>query len=1405
MNRFFGSLLLIFSCTCVAWAQRESLTFKHITSNEGLSQNHGNCIIQDYKGFLWFGTQAGLNRYDGYKMVVHKYQMNDLTSISNNTINVLYEDRDKNLWVGTAEGLNKYDRKLDKFIRYLHDPNDPLSISNNDINSIREDQTGKLWIGTASGLNRFDEASGIFKKIPIDGNENIHDNFPVSALYIDQDQQLWVGTGLGGINILQKDGTFQKIKTSGFNSTTYITAICEDKNGVVWIGSWGNGLYQYNGITHTIHKYTKTNHNVIHQKEVIMSLHLDRQGRLWVGTENNGLFQYEHDTNNFINYTADPEDPNSLSNNTVSSIYDDPGGTLWVGVHRGGINYYNPSFSIFTTYRKEKVKNSLSNNNVKAFCEDSDGNIWIGTDGGGLNYYDHKTKRFTTFNHIPGNPSSLSNDVVLCLLEDRTGNIWTGTYRGGLSMLNPSTGKFINYLHDPFDASTIISNTIWSIVEDHDGNIWAGSFSNGLNVLNRKTGVFTRYTEASKNGLTDDGIIVLYKDVSENIWVGTRKGGLCLYDPVKNRFTCFTNSPLDEKSISDNYVTAIAGNKDGKLWVGTSYGLNLFDPERKIFSRISEKDGLPNEAIRGLTIDDAGLVWTSTVEGLSSYDPVKKKFRKFYRADGLQDNEFTQNAFLKARTGEMYFGGINGFNVFHPDSIHENHFVPPVYLTDFFVFNKSVVPDAETSSLKFKIDEAPEIKLSYDESVISFTFAALNYIIPEKNQYAWKMEGFDKDWNYMESNRMATYTNLDPGEYTFKVKASNNDGLWNEQGTSIKVIITPPFWETWWFRTVAIALLAACIVLIFYIRVSAIRKQKYLLKSAVKIRTLALTEANAFLMERNEKIEHQKENLEALNNENYRITDKLLSQQEIMAVQNEQLERTVEQLALINKTKDRFFSILAHDLKSPILAINGLSESLQNNLTHLGSDLIREYVGNIVKSSSSVYSLLNNLLEWARTQSNQLEYKPEAVDLFDLLKKNEMLFEQQLSKKQIKWINLISPGQQAYVDKNMIDTVLRNLLSNAIKFTQKDGVISIRTEQADGQQKIIISDTGIGMCAEQVKTLFAIDKQFYSLGTEGERGSGLGLIISNEFVHLNKGKINVESIQGQGTSFILSLPVQSEVKMPEHVQDVTPTDLSDRLLKLKGKRVLIVEDNNELRTHLRLMLSGIFEIFECGDGGEALKLAQQSQPDIIITDMVMPVMNGLEFCRMLKRNQTTSHIPVILMTGHNNEETQLSGYASGADAYLAKPFKRDILFELIYNFISNRERIRKKILESAEIIPSDLDLTATDKELLSRIVTYINDNLQSDLDPQKICIAVGVSRSVLYLKFKAITGQGIQEFIKSVRLKRSLQLLLEGRMSANQVAYEVGFNSGTYFNSCFKNEFGDSPKEYVRKLREKAG
>lgn len=1105
----FCSILFINSL-CLK-GQTENIKFNHIGVDDGLSQGSIYSICRDKLGFLWFATENGLNRYDGYSFKVYKHNTRNEYSISSNKVLSLFEDSKKNLWIGTNEGLNYYDRNNDRIIK---DPKWP----HNTITSIAEDENNNLWLGSNENLYYLDLKHDTLKVYTPNNSVNNRgylSNGIVNSICVDHNKNVWIGTNRG-LNLYskQKDefiNYFYDSSNPNSLSNDEVCSLLEDKDGRLWIGT-ATGLDLFNNAKdlplkgNFIHFQNKSTDQKSISNGRVLSLLEDDKQNLWISTENGGLNKlnlnlYKKNIINFINYRNNTADNNSLSFNSVGSIFQDNQYNIWIGTMGKGIDMINAVEKQFIHVINEPGnKNSLSNNMVNAFMEDGD-YLWIGTEGG-LNQYNKKDGTFKRFVHDPQISTSIGADAVWAVCKAKQGNLWVGAWAGGLNLFNYKNETFTHYYQNTNDNKSLSNNNIFTIIEDYNANIWIGTIGGGITMYNPIDKTFTTYNQA--NSSVNNYIYSIKEAKNGDLWIIT-SSDLIRFDLAQDKFEHFGHDVNDSTSLSSKQLYAVFEDSKGNIWVGTDQGLNVIKKTDKGFKCYLTEDGLPDNGIRSILEDDHGNLWLGTFKGLSKFIdavnlPEHPRFKNYTIKDGIQGNEFRGKSCFKGADGMMYFGGVNGFNMFYPDSIKDNPYIPDVVFTDFLLFNKSVKIGEKSSPLKQDISLTHEIKLSQKQSVFTFKFVALNYSAPEKNEYASIMDGLETEWNSLGNTREVTYRNLKPGKYTFRVKASNDDSVWNEEGASIKITILPFWWLTWYFKIIYAALITSLIIAYIYFRTSTLRKQKEVLERTVEERTHDL-------FEKNKTIEAQSEELK---------------------ITAENLEKANVELINLNATKDKFFSIIAHDLRSPFNSFLGLTEVMANELPNLTMDELQEMTASMRNSAINLFRLLENLLQWARMQRGSFSYNREILELFPIVDESVAVTQETAKNKDIVLSVDIPENLKVFADSNVIQMVVRNILSNALKFTKEGGKVSISAKAVENIVIVSVEDSGIGMSKDLIENLFRLDLATNRKGTNGEPSTGLGLIICKELIEKQGGKLWVESKEGMGSVFRFSMYSSAE-------------------------------------------------------------------------------------------------------------------------------------------------------------------------------------------------------------------------------------------------------------------------------------
>lgn len=1240
-----------------SFSQQGNLKFEHFGTREGLSQVNVSCIMQGSRGFIWIGTRDGLNRYDGYSFINYKHNATDNNSLSSNVVTDVVEDKQGNIWIATAIGLNKYDFKAGRFSRYQHDDNNSNSLSGNTINDLAIDHDGNLWIGMQrSGLDRFDIKQNKFthyRHSDTDSTSLSNDN--VASMLEDSKHNLWMGTSGGGLNLLdRKSNSFRLFRHSDSDKSSIsqnnVTAIFEDGNHKIWVGTMDAGLNLFDRDKGTFKHYLHSDKQAgTIAGNTIMSIGMDLSNNLWVGSENAGLSIFNFRTGSISTYAHDDIDKNSISGNTIYSICRDRIGNMWLGAFSGGVNLYKRSTESFTHYRHTTSAKSLSNNFVLALYEDNDKNLWVGSDGGGITVF-NKDGSVKQYLKQPGDKNSISANYVLTINQDYQGNYWIGTWSGGISVLNKNTGKFTNYLSDPSNPNGLSNNNVYALIHTRDNNTWIGTYNGGLNRFDSKTKIFKtfRFDPHNTGSLSSDRIYSLLEDSKGNLWIGTFDGGLNKFDPATNSFKRFIHNEK-ANSISNNGVPDIFEDSKGRLWISTLLGLDLFDPVTKHFTVFGIKDGLPSDIIYAVREDKKGMLWVSTNNGLSNFDPVKLTFKNYTVEDGLQEDEFKSHSALQTSDGKLYFGGINGFNGFKPEQILKPAGFSPLVITDFQLFNKSltVARDAnDPSPLKQDIVDTKSITLSHRQSVITLRYAALDYASADKNEYSYMLENFDKDWNNVGSRNTASYTNLPPGHYQFKLKYKNTTGTWSPVRLGLQIIIVPPFWLTWWFKLLAILAVIGLVDVIFRYRIMLEKKKKMVLERLVEERTDSLT----------------------------RMTIDERISREAAEKAREEAEKAKEDAEAANKAKSVFLATMSHEIRTPMNGVIGMASLLAS--TSLSPEQ-EEYTETIRTSGDALLTVINDILDFSKIESGNMEIEQEDFDLRDCIENVLDVFAEKSSRANIDLVYQVQHDVPAQIisDSLRLRQILINLVGNAIKFTAQGEVfisVSVKSNNDDVLELLFkVRDTGIGIPEDKMGRLFKAFSQVDSSTTRKYGGSGLGLAICEKLVKIMGGEIMVKSEVGAGTTFAFSIKTRSGSKTQRNY-------VYQSLAELENKRIMVIDDNSTNREIMETLLrQWKYVPVMASSGTEAIKiLAQTEAVDLVITDMKMPEMDGAQVSKEIKKQWPA--LPVILVSSVGSEQHK-NNEANLFNAVLTKPIKHHVLHKLVTEQLKTLAPVKKEV------------------------------------------------------------------------------------------------------------------------------
>lgn len=1306
--------------------------FEHITITEGLSQNYITSIQEDTNGFIWIGTKNGLNKYDGYKSIEYSHSPNNSHSLCSNYIEVIYKDSQGKLWVGTDNGLCLYRTKSNDFssIDFSSSPNN--STENRHILSLYEDkERSTLWIGTAGGM-----------LYSLDLKDNKTLTFYPSA--IDQmfikeitqyENSLLIGcanNGLFHLDLTEGKALYKKTSDSLLGKLT-ITSFFTDKQGDLWIGTRNKGMINYKN-----HQNALPNRN-------ILDLYAYNDSIILVGTEGDGLICYNR-FNGSTQVIDTRQESINLNSDAITCLYTDSSGILWVGTTNGGVNKYDPhknNFHHLSLLSESDPKSVM--HSVYAMQSLGQNALLAGLDAKGI-YTLHRETGLIEKNTL----SLVKETSINTILKDSRNIIWLGTYKKSLKLIGSAGATSRIKLLIEKQLPTTVS--VKTICEDYKHRIWIGTSDAGVFCYNPDDNTMKSYKNAFDIHLRPNGIMNIYEDNERQLWVGTACG-LFRYSTTKDDFELLF-FPDKETPLSPYNTILPICKIENSLWLGTRQGLIKLSTKEKGFETFGRSRGLPSESIKGLLHDPSGNdLWISTDKGLSKMNLASEKITTFGLEDGIVGCEFNDMSFLKDENGYFYFGSVDGICWFHPDLIRTNQNVPKLAITNYRLYNHKLINGAVERMSMIPTMENQTIKMPYNESIFSIDYVALSYTNSNKNQYSYKLEGYDNEWQYVGDQRMATYTNLSPGTYLFKVIAANNDGKWNMEGSSLEIMILPPWWRTPWAYMLYILLAGG-------VMVASVR----------------------FYMNRL-KMKNQ--------------------------LANEHFKR--DQLEKIDQLKTQFFSNITHELRTPLTLIISPIERLL--LNKVSQNLQREYIGIIHENAEKLLGLVNQLLDFSKADSGNFQFKPTAINITELVKSKVDSFLLLAEQKKIS-LHFISDEENltSIADSVIIERIVFNLLSNAIKYTSENGHVNVQLQSDQtghpARLLLIVKDTGKGISPDKQALIF---DRFYQLEEDVANGTGIGLSLVKSLVELHGGVINVESEVGKGSSFIVSLPfvatsqppvaraaVVNKINVIEELPIKWCDGEEDLINGNAKKRVLIAEDNKDLRHFIASILLEKYIVFEADNGLVALDIARKEIPDLILSDILMPDMDGKVLCQQIKQSIQTCHIPFIMLTALTSDTNQIEGFTTGADDYILKPFNPEILLSKIRNILSNRALLYRRYATLSALEPEEAIVEDKDSLFMLHVIKYIKSNLSdTDLKIENISTEIGMSRTPFFKKIKALTRLTPNDFIRNIRLMQAAKLLSESNTPISEIAYQVGFASPKYFRECFKKQFGKSPSEYL--------
>ena len=1313
--------LICYQILCHAQVADEHYYFKNLSVQNGLSQNTVNTILQDKQGFMWFGTKDGLNRYDGLSFRKFKHDDRSQRSIGNNFITALYEDEKGSIWVGTDVGLYIYYPEKDSFEHFTKQSVENTRIEHT-VTAISGDNQGCVWMAV--------ESQGLF------------------------------------CYNLEK-GELQNYTLQNFSFlTTNVETFAFDNSGTLWIGCYGDGLFYSKDRLKTLHPYlSPVNNKEIYANDVVTcivkgaynclyisslkggvkelnltsnKLH-DLLFELWIGAES-GLYIYNLRLGKYVHLRSSINDPYSLSDNAIYSLCKDREGGIWIGSYFGGINYYPRFYTNFEKYYPKGTENGLHGKRVREFCQDNQGILWIGTEDGGLNRFNPKTKTFSFF--TPSN--AFTNVHGLCLVDD---NLWVGTFSKGVKVVDTRTGAIVKTYQKTDSPRSLIDNSVFSICRTTTGDIYLGTLF-GLLRYNRQSDDFDRIPELNGRFVYD-----IKEDSGGNLWLATYANGAYCYNVSEKKWKNYLHNENNPKSLPYDKVVSIFEDSHRQVWLTTQGGgFCLFHPETETFTSYNLADGLPNDVVYQIVEDKDGLFWLTTNNGLVCFQPTTGAMKVYTTSNGLLGDQFNYRSSLETEDGTIYLGSIDGFIAFNPKTFSENRSLPSIVITDFLLFGKEVYVGEPGSPLKKSITFSDELILQSNQNSFSFRVTALDFQAPRMSKIMYKLDGFDADWLTIGESPIVTYSNLRYGNYTFKVKVSNSDGVWNENGISLKVHILPPFYLSVWAYFVYALLIIGCslYVIIYFKRRSNNKHRRQM-----------------------EKFEQEKERE-------------------------------------VYHAKIDFFTNVAHEIRTPLTLIKG---PLENIILKKQVDAeTREDLNVMKQNTERLLNLTNQLLDFRKTESQGFRLNFAKCNITEVLKETHIRFTSLAKQKGLEFtLQVPEKDFYAHVNQEAFTKIISNLLNNGMKYAESYVHVMLEIPETDDDNlfRIRTVNDGVIIPDEMKEEIF---KPFVRFNEQEDgkvtTGTGIGLALSRSLAELHLGTLAMEAGE-ESNIFCLTLPVVQDTTITLTPEAEVEIDRVNEIpAEQAGKKdnrptVLVVEDNPDMLTFVVRQLSRDYTVLTATNGAEALQVLDGNYVNLVISDVVMPVMDGFELCKTIKSDLNYSHIPVILLTARTNIQSKIEGMELGADAYIEKPFSVEYLQACASNLIQNREKLRQAFAESPFIAANTMALTKADEEFIKRLNEVIQINYANpEFSMDDMADNLNMSRSNFYRKIKGVLDLSPNEFLRLERLKKAAQLLKEGENRVNEICYMVGFNSPSYFAKCFQKQFGVLPKDFVNSKEE---
>lgn len=1361
IRKSFSILFLILSVLTLHAEKTNYLYSFNSDLNEGISQLSVMTIYQDSRGYLWFATKNGLNRFNGKEYKIYHREDGNEQSLSNNSVTSITEDQEGFLWVGTSNGLNRIDLNTNEIKRYNLETNGLVA---NSISTVYTDRSGCLWVGTWEGLNRYNREGDHFEYIPI---EDDTERAMIVTLLEDSSGRFWIGTRNKGLLLCDHQMNLisqftSESKNMPLNNNN-ITSIYEDDKKQIWVGCKNSGLNKINLRDNEVTSYTNLNSGLSNNSVRCI---IEWQGKLLIGTFD-GIFDLDKATERIVKVAGYDDINKSLSHYSVYCFCVDRDETLWVGTFAGGVNYLNKFTNRFVLHKPQEEFN-IRTGIYGAITYESPEDLWIATEGYGLLNYNKRTNESHYYLIDPSVRFAFNTNIIKSVFYE-DGYVWCGTTKGEIYKFNIKTKKFSLYHQYPIEYS------IYSIIRDHNGVLWVGGASTefGLTCFVNDSLVTTFYNNVDEP-IYFSNVRCILEEEDGVFLLGSTAEGLLRFDTHKKQLTKYSNEASVEKyRIPNNYISAIVRTKSGEIWVST-YGGGIFQlDESKAIRRImTVREGLLDNNICTLVENSDQRLWMSTVNGLIMFDPAKDEVRNYHRHNGIDIREFTLHSGIALPDGSLCFAGSNGFVTFHVEAMDKNNNIPPVVLEQLSVNNHPVKVGDESAILDKVLDGMETIRLAYNENNFSITYQALNYIYATQNQYAYKLEGYDTDWNYVGERNSAFYTNLSPGKYIFHIKASNNDGVWNEEGRSLAIIVQPPLWRTWYAYLFYVIALAAIIYgILYYVNI--------------------------------------KRNLEA-------------------GLKMKQLEKQKQEE--FHQAKIRLFTNFSHELRTPLMLIITPFEELVKRVD-IPAEL-HDKLSIIYKNAQKLLLLVNQLMDLHKNQAGSMDLKVSEGDICEYIKEIYYAFNQIALTNEVKFtLNCTPKTINGWFDKSLLEKVVFNLLSNAFKYTASGESVLMEVSEVtlkeldpkrieglykdENSQYVIlkVKDSGKGIEEGEADKIFTPFYQIPETSGINLSGTGIGLSLVYTIVQLHRGVIYVDHTETKGACFVVILPVsrsafseeQIESREIDKIAEITNTeDISVSLPVTENKdqpkyKILLVEDDKDVRDYLKKSLEAEYIVIEAADGVRAYEKVVQDFPDLVLSDIMMPKRDGLELCTMIKNDIRVGHIPVILMTARSMVVHIKEGFQAGADDYIVKPFNMDVLQTRIRSLLASREQLKKLYGKRFSPDVMGIEVKSADERFSQKLFDVIEKNISNEkLGVELLCTEIGISRANLYRKLKSITELSPMELIRNKRLEMAAKLLKESEMNVSEIASHLGFNSHSYFSNSFKAFYGCTPTEFVQ-------